>query len=112
MPNSGLFPIARPIADTLPNGEAPEIPLVSPSGVSDFPNFPIPQPPIHFCGLSFPQGCYQLSITSTASSPHVLFRSFKLGSLRVESSASGYVISGDTYRYSMFDLLRGGMPSF
>jgi len=32
--------------------------------------------------------------------------------LRVENSGGGYIISGDTYRYSFFDILRGGMPSF
>src|SRR5262249_26817500 len=56
--------------------------------------------------------CYQLSINSTYASPPFLYRSFKLGSLRVEQSGAGFVISRDTYRYSFFDLLRGGIPSF
>jgi hypothetical protein len=53
-----------------------------------------------------------LSINSTYSSKLGLLRSFKLGSLRVEKSGAGFVISGDTYRYSFFDLFHGGIPSF
>jgi hypothetical protein len=30
----------------------------------------------------------------------------------VERSGTGFIISGDTYRYSFFDLLQGGIPSF
>jgi hypothetical protein len=32
--------------------------------------------------------------------------------LRVENSGTGFVISGDTYRYALFDVLQGGIPSF
>src|SRR5262249_3087462 len=99
-----------------PNPEGPDLPPALTGSLPGLPGWPggtpIPFPPIHFCALSLPQGRYQLSINTTASSPRILFRSFKLGSLRVEKTGGGYVVSGDTYRYSFFDLLSGGIPSF
>ena len=115
---SGFFPVARPIpgSDNASSAGSPESlqALQNMMPNPDLPqgNLPIPFPPLHFCALSLPQGCYQLNITSTASSPTILFRSFKLGTLRVEPSGTGFVISGDTYRYSFLDLLHGGIPSF
>jgi hypothetical protein len=115
--DAGLFPVAQPIetADFTPNPEEPELPPGLPGlpgGVSGLPgHFPIPLPPLHVCALSLPQGCYQLSISTSASSGRFLFKSFKLGSLRVESTGGNYIISGDTYRYSFFDLLHGGIPN-
>src|SRR5712691_647693 len=114
--DAGSFPVARPIVggDAAADGAELSPGLASDvSALTALPgHFPIPQPPLHPCALSLPQGCYQLNISTTASSPHVLFRSFKLGSLRVQASGSGYVISGDTYRYTLFDMLHGGIPSF
>jgi hypothetical protein len=116
--DAGLFPVAQPIttSDFTPNPEGPELPPGLPGGIPGFPGvpspIPFPGPFPHYCGLSLPQGCYQLSISTTFSSSQFLFRSFKLGSLRVEHSGTGYVISGDTYRYSFFDLFQGGIPSF
>ncbi len=115
---SGFFPVARPIpgSDNASSAGSPESlqALQNMMPNPDLPqgNLPIPFPPLHFCALSLPQGCYQLNITSTASSPTILFRSFKLGTLRVQPSGTGFVISGDTYRYSFLDLLHGGIPSF
>ncbi|MBI3530870.1 MAG: hypothetical protein HY067_23240 [Betaproteobacteria bacterium] len=38
---------------------------------------------------------------------------YRLGTLRVEKNGTSYAVSGDTYRYSWFDvLLGGGIPSF
>ena len=115
--NSASFPVAQPIvaSEATPGLEVSELPLGSPGGFDNppaLPGGPIPLPPLHPCSLSLPQGCYQLNITTTASSPRLLLRSFKLGSLRVQSSGTGFVISGDTYRYAFFDLLQGGIPSF
>src|SRR5215470_1868501 len=106
------FPVAQPIeaVEFTPDLEAPGLP----PGIPGFPQLPtpVPFPPLQICRLSLPQGCYQLSITSTSTSKLVLVRSFKLGSLRVEKSGAGFAISGDTYRYSFFDLFRGSIPSF
>ena len=116
--DAGLFPVAQHVAavDFTPNPEGPDLPPALTGSLPGLPGWhggtPIPFPPIHFCALSLPQGCYQLSISTTASSPRILFRSFKVGSLRVEKTGGGYVVSGDTYRYSFFDLLSGGIPSF
>jgi hypothetical protein len=111
--NSVSIPVSQPIATSEFTPEAPELPAGLPGlpNLPSIPSLPIPWPPPHFCRLSLPQGCYQLTISTTYSSPPILFRSFKLGSLRVEQSGTGFVISGDTYRYSFFDLLRGGIPS-
>ena len=116
--DAGLFPVAQPIttSDFTPNPEGPELPPGLPGGIPGFPGvpspIPFPGPFPHYCGLSLPQGCYQLSITTTSLSSQFLFRNFKLGSLRVQHSGTGYVISGDTYRYSFFDLFQGNIPSF
>src|SRR5215469_17183229 len=114
--DSGSIPVSQPVAasDFSPNPEGPELPPGLPglSNLPRIPSLPIPWPPLHLCALSLPQGCYQLSISTTYSSPTILFRSFRIGSLRVENIGTGFVISGDTYRYSFFDLLRGEIPSF
>jgi len=109
--DSGLFPVAQAIVenDFTSDSDGSDMPAGLPSLSA---RLPIPVPPYHFCALSLPQGCYQLSISATTSSSPVLFRSYKLGSLRVEKSGSSYLISGDTYRYSFFDILHGGIPSF
>jgi hypothetical protein len=116
----GFFPVAQPITagDFTPDPEGPELPPGLPGGIPGRPGLPgsfpwPPWPPLRYCGLSLPQGCYQLSISTTYSKSPFFFRSFKLGSLRVEHSGSGYIISGDTYRYAFFDILwGGGIPSF
>src|SRR5262249_35441436 len=96
-----------------PDPEGPGLPPGWPGPIPGFPPRPIPFPPLpHFCALSLPQGCYQLNFSTTYGSKFGLFRSFKLGSLRVEKSGAGFAISGDTYRYSFFDLFFGGIPSF
>ena len=111
-----LFPLAQTIdaGEFTPDPEAPELPPGFPGTIPGFPGLPrpFPFPPLHHCALSLPQGCYQLSIASTYVSKLSLYRSFKLGTLRVEKSGAGFVISGDTYRYSFFDLFRGGIPNF
>lgn len=74
-----------------------------------------PFPPFHLCHLNLPQGCYQLNITSSPKvTPHQWYGStYRLGTLRVEQNGADYAISGDTYRYSWFDvLLGGGIPTF
>ena len=75
---------------------------------------PVPFPPYHVCRLSLPAGCYQLNITRSSSTPRRLFgNSYRLGTLRVDQSGSTFAVSGDTYRYSWFDILfGGGIPSF
>src|SRR5215472_5608852 len=115
---SGFLPVARPIptSETASSDGSLELsPALQNMMTNRHPasgDLPIPLPPLHFCALSLPQGCYQLNITTTASSPKIFFRSFRLGSLRVQPSGTSFVISGDTYRYSFFDLLQGGIPSF
>src|SRR5690349_10350514 len=116
--SAGSFPVARSISaiDIPPEVAGAEaassLPALDPSVLGAPAERLIPRPPIRLCHLSLPQGCYQLSINTLISSPKILFRSFKLGSLRVQANGGSYVVSGDTYRYSMFDLLRGGIPSF
>jgi hypothetical protein len=75
----------------------------------------VPFPHLHRCHLSLPEGCYQLRITNTPPMPprHFFGSSYRLGTLRVGRTGANYAVSGDTYRYSWFDLLRGGgIPSF
>jgi hypothetical protein len=112
--------------DFTPNPDGPELP----PGVG-IPSGPLPGgiplpgggiawpggglPPFHLCQLSLPEGCYQLNITSTPAirPPRWFGSKFRLGSLRVEKNGTNYAVSGDTYRYSWFDvLLGGGIPSF
>src|ERR1700704_2489659 len=63
-------------------------------------------PPWHRCNLSLPEGCYQLRIANTPlSSPTILRTSYRLGTLRVVKNGASFAISGDTYRYSWFDLI-------
>jgi hypothetical protein len=74
-------------------------------------------PPFHYCNLSFPEGCYQLNITKFQVGPPTIYRaSYRLGTLRVVKGATSYAISGDTYRYSWFDIIvlhnGSGIPSF
>ena len=115
--DAGTFPVAGPVTT---EQVATELDGLAPlSGAADlhaaFPvpsRAPIPRPPLHFCALSLPQGCYQLNITTNSLPPRFLLRSFKLGTLRIEQTAAGFTISGDTYRYSFFDLLQGTIPSF
>ena len=115
--NDGFIPVAQPTAGTheATSAGSPEVSQALQnmigSGVPASGVLPIHPPPVHFCSLSLPQGCYQLNIATTASSPKILLRNFKLGALRVEPSGTGFVVSGDTYRYSFFDLLHGGIPS-
>ncbi len=113
--DTALFPVAQPIdaVEFTPDPEGPGLPPGFPgTGLPGLPR-PVPFPPLpHLCALSLPQGCYQFGISTTYASRLGLFRSFRLGSLRVEKSGAGFVISGDTYRYSFFDLFQGGIPSF
>jgi len=57
------------------------------------------------------RGCYQLASALLIHPSRFLFRSFKFGSCEWKPVAlvTSY---GDTYRYSFFDLLWGGIPSF
>ena len=76
---------------------------------------PFPFPPFHRCFLSWPEGCYQLRITNTPPTPprHFFGNSYRVGTLRVNKTGAAYAVSGDTYRYSWFDLIAaGGIPSF
>ena len=65
---SGFFPVARPIpgSDNASSAGSPESlqALQNMMPNPDLPqgNLPIPFPPLHFCALSLPQGCYQLNI--------------------------------------------------
>lgn len=111
---SGDFRI--PVADRLHPGESLPIPQGSEPVPVTAEDRLIPIPPIHPCRLSFPEGCYQLSITNTPVGSPTRFRSsYRLGTLRVVKSGTGYAISGDTYRYSWLDVILpagGGIPSF
>ena len=94
-----------------PDGSDEPTPLLPKNSVA--PLFP----PFHYCNLSLPEGCYQLNITKVQPGPLTVFRTrYQLGTLRVVKSGTTYAISGDTYRYSIFDLIvvRGGtgVPSF
>src|SRR6266700_3765572 len=97
--------------ESLPSVQSPEPAPVLPGNTP-----PIIPLPFHRCGLSLPEGCYQLRITNTPPGPPTILRtSYRLGTMRVVKTGTSYAISGDTYRYSWFDLVltRGaGIPSF
>ncbi len=121
--NTTRIPVSSVLktGDYTPDPEGPEPPHDIPQrGGIELPGPGIPQPgggfpPFHLCKLSLPEGCYQLNITSTPTvTPRRWFAStYRLGTMRVEKNGSNYALSGDTYRYSWFDvLLGGGIPSF
>jgi hypothetical protein len=80
----GLFPVAQPIptTDFTPDPEGPELPPGLPGGIPGLPGLPgpIPSPwPFpHFCGLSLPQGCYQLNISTEYSGSRFPFSKFQI----------------------------------
>jgi hypothetical protein len=104
---SGGFTLAPQGPDGLTTPGQPQLPQAPPVSV------PIPFPPLHLCRLNFAPGCYQLRITNTPNLGHFLSTSYRLGTLRVGTDGSSYAVSGDTYRYSLLDILIGsGIPSF
>ena len=116
--DSPRIPVAsvQTLGDVVTGPEDLDLPIDGgTTDVSGDPIRPLPFPPLHRCQLSLPEGCYQLRITRTPPlPPHKFFgNSYRLGTLRVEKTSATYAVSGDTYRYSWFDLLNGGgIPSF
>jgi len=98
--------------DFVPNPDAPDEPMPLLPEKSVTPLFP----PFHHCNLSLCEGCYQLNITKIQPGPPILRPSYQLGTLRVVKSGTTYAISGDTYRYSLVDIIVAqggtGIPAF
>lgn len=56
-----------------------------------------------FCKTTLDAGCYRLFFTPLSDSPISLSTTRYRGTLRVEPSGDGYVISGDLYSYRLLD---------
>ncbi len=99
-------PIAYPIGneeDFTPNPDGPFLPPQLPERLPQLdPRIPIPWPPQHFCLINLKQGCYKINFRPTGGGITIL-RPYYLGTLRVENSGSSKIISGDLYRFRLFD---------
>lgn len=119
--SKNIIPVTQPIENVDLGPQDPELLNLLAASQAQNPQFsrqpqqlgglPWP-PPFRFCRLSFPKGCYRLDITTSSPLGKLaFFTSYKVGTLRVENNGTSYVISGDTYRYSFFDVVWGsGIP--